>query len=173
MKEQSTMSYVRTVIDSPVGHLTIVSSGAGLCAVLWDGESSGRVALPADVVDEPNDPVLVSATAQFAEYFAGTRTSFDLPLDAHGTPFQHKSWDVLRGIPFGETISYGEQARRLGSPNAFRAVGAANGRNPIAIVVPCHRVVGSNGALTGFAGGMDRKAWLLRHESGRIGLPGV
>ena len=117
--------------------------------------------------------MLRAATEQLGEYFAGTRKDFDLPLAPEGTPFQQKSWEALRAIPYGETISYGEQARRLGSPSAVRAVGAANGRNPISIIVPCHRVIGSDGSLTGFAAGLDAKAWLLRHESGEAALPGI
>ena len=112
----------------------------------------------------PDHAVLDAAVAQLGEYFAGARTEFDLPLDPDGTEFQHQAWDALVKIPFGETISYGEQAVMLGDKNKSRAVGAANGKNPIPIVVPCHRVVGSNGQLTGFAGGLDVKAWLLNHE---------
>jgi methylated-DNA-[protein]-cysteine S-methyltransferase len=109
--------------------------------------------------------VLVSTARQLDEYFAGTRQEFDLPLDPVGTAFQRQAWAVLRTIPFGERISYGEQARRLGDAHKARAAGAANGRNPISIVVPCHRVVGADGSLTGFAAGTDRKAWLLDHEA--------
>ena len=98
------------------------------------------------------------------EYFTGNRTTFDLPLDLEGTPFQQKVWRELGSIPFGTTISYGEQARRIGRPQAARAVGAANGRNPVPVVLPCHRVIGSGGALTGFGGGLDTKRTLLRHE---------
>jgi methylated-DNA-[protein]-cysteine S-methyltransferase len=104
------------------------------------------------------------AEAQLAEYFAGTRRTFDLDLDPAGTDFQLRAWNALRAIPFGQTISYGQQAVELGEPGAARAVGAANGRNPLSIVVPCHRVVAASGALTGFAGGLDTKAWLLDHE---------
>src|SRR5437762_405142 len=99
-----------------------------------------------------------------ADHFAGTRTTFDLPLDAGGTAFERRVWDALRTIPYGRTLSYSELARRLGDPRATRAVGAANGKNPIPIIVPCHRVIGANGALTGFGGGLDRKRWLLEHE---------
>jgi methylated-DNA-[protein]-cysteine S-methyltransferase len=108
--------------------------------------------------------VLARAGQQLGEYFAGTRTTFDIPLDAPGTAFQRRVWDALRAIPYGTTLSYGELARRLGDVRATRAVGAANGKNPIPIIVPCHRVVGANGALTGFGGGLDRKRWLLEHE---------
>ena len=167
------MTHVRTTIDSPVGELTLIASDAGLRAVLWQDDRPTRVPLPQDVVDDPGHPVLRAATEQLGEYFAGTRKDFDLPLAPEGTPFQQKSWEALRAIPYGETISYGEQARRLGSPSAVRAVGAANGRNPISIIVPCHRVIGSDGSLTGFAAGLDAKAWLLRHENGEAALPGL
>ena len=108
--------------------------------------------------------LLDRAAQQLDEYFDGDRTDFELPLEPAGTPFQKEAWTTLRTIPYGETISYGEQARRLGDKNKSRAVGAANGQNPIPIVVPCHRVVGSNGHLTGFGGGIEVKAWLLDHE---------
>jgi methylated-DNA-[protein]-cysteine S-methyltransferase len=154
-----------TTISSPVGELTLIAGARGLRAVLWHGETAGRTNLGDDVTPatEPM-PVLDAAADQLQEYFAGTRQHFDLPLDPFGTNFQQQAWMALRSIRYGETISYGEQARRLGDPNKARAVGAANGRNPLSIIVPCHRVVGSNGKLTGFAGGLDNKAWLLQHE---------
>ena len=108
--------------------------------------------------------ILELACTQLREYFAGDRREFDVPLDPVGTAFQQSAWRVLRTIPYAATMSYGEQARALGDPNKARAVGAANGRNPISIIVPCHRVVGSTGALTGFAGGLDAKQWLLQFE---------
>ena len=111
--------------------------------------------------------ILQHAVAQLQQYFAGTRTEFDLPLDPQGTEFQQQAWAVLCGIPFGQTISYGEQASRLGDRNKARAVGAANGKNPISVIVPCHRVVGADGSLTGFAAGVPTKAWLLAHERSR------
>jgi methylated-DNA-[protein]-cysteine S-methyltransferase len=156
-----------TVIPSPVGDLTLFGGEAGLRAVLWHGERADRAALGDDTTPATPDtmpPVLQQAATQLNEYFAGDRQVFDLPLDPVGTPFQLQAWLALRSIAYGETISYGEQARRLGDPNKARAVGAANGRNPLSIIVPCHRVVGSNGKLTGFAGGLDAKAWLLQHE---------
>ena len=133
--------------------------------MLWPDERDGRVRLGAVTGGGPDaDAVLAAAVEQLREYFAGERREFDLPLDPVGTAFQQQAWHVLRTIPFGHTITYGEQARRLGDARKSRAVGAANGRNPISIVVPCHRVVGSTGRLTGFAGGLDVKQWLLRHE---------
>ena len=156
-----------TVVDSPVGPLTVVASDAGLRAVLWPADGAGgdraRVPLPG-TVENDDHPVLVAARRQLTEYFAGERTEFDLPLDPVGTPFQQSAWTALRTIPFGETITYGEQARRMGDDRKARAVGAANGKNPLSIIVPCHRVVGSDGSLTGFAGGVETKAWLLAHE---------
>lgn len=156
-----------TTLDTPVGTLTVAASRVGLRAVLWPGELDGRVRL--GVVGDGGaeaDEILDRTIGQLREYFDGTRQQFDLPLDPVGTDFQRLAWDVLRTIPYGRTMTYGEQAARLGDPNKSRAVGAANGRNPISIIVPCHRVVGSTGKLTGFAGGLDNKAWLLRHERG-------
>ncbi len=150
-------------VQSPVGALTIVASDAGLRAILWPDDDPARVRV-ADPIDEPSHPVVAMTAHQLAGYFAGERTQFDVPLDAVGTEFQRSAWDSLRTIPYGTTVSYGEQAERMGDRRKARAVGAANGRNPISIIVPCHRVVGANGALTGFAGGTDTKAWLLDHE---------
>ena len=147
---------------SPVGILTLVASDAGLQGVWWPDDAR----LTQTGTLQPDHPVLAQATAELDEYFAGRRTTFDVPLDPSGTDFQRSAWSELRKIPYGETISYGEQARRLGDVRKSRAVGAANGRNPISIIVPCHRVVGSNGSLTGFAAGVEAKAWLLHHEQG-------
>lgn len=152
-----------TVIDSPVGALTIVASHDGVRAILWPDVDPESVRL-ADTTDRPSHPVIAATVEQLTEYFAGERFEFDVPLDAVGTEFQRSAWVSLRTIPYGTTISYGEQAEQMGDRRKARAVGAANGRNPISIVVPCHRVVGANGALTGFAGGVDTKAWLLAHE---------
>ncbi len=150
----------QTTLATPLGKLTVVASPRGVQAVLWPGEAS---AFP--IRSEGHAAAILRAAAdQLGEYFSGQRTAFDLPLDLLGTPFQIAVWEVLRGIPFGATISYGEQARRLGDSRKARAVGSANGRNPIPIIVPCHRVIGSDGSLTGFAAGMETKAWLLRHE---------
>jgi methylated-DNA-[protein]-cysteine S-methyltransferase len=154
-----------TTMDTPVGVLTLVASERGLRAVMWPDERDGRVPLGEATGAGPRaEHILDDAVRELHEYFVGERTEFDLPLDPVGTEFQQQVWQVLRTIPYGQTISYGEQAARLGDKNKSRAVGAANGRNPISIIVPCHRVVGSNGKLTGFAGGLDNKDWLLRHE---------
>ena len=152
--------------DSPVGPLTLLASDAGLRAVLWPTDVPGRrVPWPDGTATEPSHPVLHRAAGQLDEYFAGRRRSFDVPLDLHGTAFQVKAWRALASIPYGATVSYGEQARQLGDPNKARAVGAANARNPISIILPCHRVIGSDGALTGFAGGIDAKRTLLELEA--------
>ncbi len=151
-------------LDSPVGNLRLVGTKHALRAVLWQREREGRVRLPALTRGE-RIPLFKKAKTQLAEYFAGKRHEFDLPLDPHGTEFQQKAWLALRQIPYGKTVSYGEQARAMGLPKSARAVGAANGRNPLSIFVPCHRVVGSSGKLTGFAGGLDTKRFLLDLES--------
>jgi methylated-DNA-[protein]-cysteine S-methyltransferase len=157
------MSLSYKKINSPVGKLKLVASEEGLAAILWQNDRPERVPL-GEMVEEPEHKVLVKTERQLTEYFAGERREFDLPLDMRGTPFQKEVWDALLGIPFGETKSYGDLAKQLGNPGAGRAVGAANGRNPISIVVPCHRVIGSSGKLTGFAGGLDVKARLLEME---------
>jgi len=150
-------------MTSPVGELTLVASARGLTAILWENDRPGRVRLAA-AAEAPDHPLLVEVARQIAEYFAGKRTAFDLPLDFQGTDFQKSVWAALLTIPFGETRSYGEIAHQIGRPRASRAVGAANGRNPISIVAPCHRVIGANGALTGFAGGLAAKELLLGIE---------
>jgi methylated-DNA-[protein]-cysteine S-methyltransferase len=160
----SDTSLSSTVMDSPMGPLTLVASNAGLRAVLWPKDDPGRVPL-GEMTETTDHPVLVAAVDQLSEYLAGDRQSFDLPLDPIGTDFQQAAWMALRAIPYGTTVSYGEQAAAMGDKRKARAVGAANGRNPISIIVPCHRVVGSDGSLTGFAGGLESKQWLLEHES--------
>jgi O-6-methylguanine DNA methyltransferase len=151
-------------MDSPVGRLKLVASEKGLVAVLWQNDRPERVPLT-ELAEDSKQKVLVETERQLNEYFAGKRREFSLPLDMRGTRFQRDVWEALLAIPFGETRSYGELAEKLGNPTASRAVGAANGRNPISIVVPCHRVIGASGKLTGFAGGLDVKARLLEIES--------
>ena len=165
---QERFSY--TMMDSPVGRLTLVAGGDGLAAILWENDRPGRVPLTFDVEDREH-PVLVETGRQLEEYFAGQRQTFTVPLEFCGTNFQRKVWNALLTIPFGETRSYREIAIQIGHPAAVRAVGAANGRNPMSIMAPCHRVIGSSGALTGFAGGLDVKARLLALERGCSGAP--
>jgi methylated-DNA-[protein]-cysteine S-methyltransferase len=157
------MGLVYKFLESPVGKLKLVASDKGLTAILWKNDSPRRVP-GKDLVQNDKHPVLMRAEFQLREYFAGSRQMFDIPLDMRGTTFQKSVWEALLAIPFGETRSYGELAKQLGRPSASRAVGAANGRNPISIVVPCHRVIGSSGKLTGFAGGLEVKAYLLGLE---------
>jgi methylated-DNA-[protein]-cysteine S-methyltransferase len=149
-------------VDTPIGPLGLVASERGLQRILWPGEPGAA----------GDDEVLATAARQLDEYFAGKRTAFDLPLDLHGTDFQRRAWLALADVPYGETRSYGEQARRLGVPRAARAIGAANGANPLPIVLPCHRLVGADGSLTGFGGGLETKRWLLEHEARRVGRNG-
>ena len=158
--------YVYKIVASPVGKLTLVATDEGLAAILWEKDRPSRVRLNIDAEDTTH-PVLLEAERQLTEYFGGRRKAFALKLDMAGTPFQRKVWNALLTIPFGETRSYGQIARQIGNPTAVRAVGAANGRNPLSIVAPCHRVIGAGGALTGFAGGLDVKARLLALEGAR------
>jgi methylated-DNA-[protein]-cysteine S-methyltransferase len=152
-------------MDSPLGPLTLVASDRGLRAVMWpDDALVEEEPVEDDLIDDASHPVLVAAVSQLEEYFDGKRTDFDLPLDLVGTNFQVACWLALDDIPYGETRTYGEQASSVGRPTATRAVGAANGRNPVSIVLPCHRVIGADGSLTGFGGGLDAKRWLLDHE---------
>ena len=166
------MTHVFTSLPSPVGTLKLVAGDRGLVAVLWPDDRPGRVRLGA-MREEANHPILVQAVDELGDYFSGRRTAFAVPLDFRGTAFQKQVWAALLTIPFGETRTYGQIAAQLGAPTASRAVGAANGRNPISIIAPCHRVVGANGQLTGFAGGLDAKAFLLGHEARLPGQPGV
>ncbi len=153
-----------SLIDSPIGELIVVERNGALVGLYMTGH---RPAPDPETFGERVDDALPEATRQLKQYFAGERTDFDLPLAPEGTEFQLRVWDELRRIPFGQTLSYGELAVAIGRPGAARAVGLANGRNPISIVVPCHRLVGSSGGLTGYAGGLDRKRWLLDHEGVR------
>ena len=151
------------LMRTPVGTLKIVISDSALVAILWDNEKPNRVIL--DQMDEDfNNPLLLKVEKQLQEYFNGQRKAFDVPLGMQGTLFQMAVWDELKQIPFGSTSSYQEIARKLNNPKAVRAVGSANGRNPISIIVPCHRVIGADGKLSGFAGGVDRKKILLDLE---------
>jgi methylated-DNA-[protein]-cysteine S-methyltransferase len=153
------------VTGSPVGTITLVAADDALVALHMSEQRYPPE--PADLgepADDQEDGPLAEAARQLAEYFGGSRTEFDLPLSMDGTAFQRRVWTALRDIPYGETISYGQLADRIGQPSASRAVGLANGRNPIGIIVPCHRVIGANGSLTGYGGGIERKSYLLAHE---------
>lgn len=157
------------VVPAPIGRLIIASDGSAIAGV-WMANAS-----PSDatwVERRGNDSCLTQARDELTAYFDGRRRTFDVPLAPNGTDFQRRVWLALRDIPYGTTISYAELARRVGNMTAVRAVGAANGRNPIPIIVPCHRVVGSDGSLTGFGGGIERKRWLLQHEGALAGGQG-
>lgn len=158
-------------IPSPVGELLLLAEDAGLTGLYLTPHRHGpeRKTERVHVATRPGPAasIIAEASMQLAAYFAGARTTFSLPLLARGTPFQARVWAALQEIRFGETISYAELARRIAAPTAVRAVGAANGRNPLSIIVPCHRVIGADGSLTGFGGGIERKRWLLQHEGAR------
>jgi methylated-DNA-[protein]-cysteine S-methyltransferase len=156
-------------MNSPVGELKLVANGNRLAAILWENDKPNRVRLP-ESIEAADRPILLETERQLNEYFAGTRDRFDLEFDFQGTEFQKKVWAALLTIPFGETRSYSDIATQIGNINAVRAVGAANGRNPISIVAPCHRVIGASGDLTGFAGGLANKMFLLSLEAGQTSL---
>lgn len=163
-------TYVYKFMKSPVGELKLVASDKGLAAILWEDDNPKRVRLNIAGEDR-HHPILLETERQLAEYFAGKRKTFTVKLDFAGTDFQKSVWQALLKIPFGQTRSYGEIAKSLGNAKAMRAVGAANGKNPISIIAPCHRVIGSTGKLTGFAGGLDVKARLLELERGGESAP--
>ncbi|MBP1128285.1 MULTISPECIES: methylated-DNA--[protein]-cysteine S-methyltransferase [Pseudomonas] len=158
------MSHEYILMPSPVGQLTLVARAGKLAAILWETERANRVRLD-NLIEARDNPVLLETERQLHEYFAGTRNHFELELDFAGTVFQKQVCQALLTIPFGETRSYSQIARQIGNPTAVRAVGAANGRNPISIIAPCHRVIGASGTLTGFAGGLEAKQYLLTLEN--------
>lgn len=163
---QVTESTIYTEMDSPIGTLLITGNGQAITGLHMEQQATRPVI---GGHWRRDDTALGEARAQLAAYFAGELRQFDLPLAGAGTDFQRSVWAALQQIPYGETQTYGELARRIGNGNASRAVGLANGRNPIGIIVPCHRVIGANGALTGYAGGVERKRWLLAHEQAHMG----
>ncbi len=172
------MATVFEIVPGPVGDLLVTADAAGLTGILFEPEGrAGHVPAPGWIpAAEAGDHAaghIARARHELAEYFGGSRTSFTVALAPRGTPFQQRVWTELRRVAWGETISYAELARRIGSPSAVRAVGGANGRNPLPIVVPCHRVIGADGSLTGFGGGIERKRWLLRHEGALPARAGV
>ncbi|HEY3851555.1 MAG TPA: methylated-DNA--[protein]-cysteine S-methyltransferase [Steroidobacteraceae bacterium] len=152
-----------TYVDSPIGRLLLSTDGEALTGIYMHLRESPAPEMK-DWVCDAGAGALPETARQLEEYFAGTRRDFDLPMRLAGTEFQRRVWKHLTDIRYGETLSYGELAKRIGNPNASRAVGLANGRNPIPILVPCHRVIGADGSLTGYGGGLDRKRWLLAHE---------
>jgi len=158
------MIYAYKTMKSPVGELKLIASDKGLAAILWENDDPKRVRI-SPVVENKSHPVLLETERQLKDYFAGKLQRFSVTLDSVGTDFQKKVWEALLTIPFGETRTYAQIAKQIGKPKAVRAVGAANGKNPLSIVAPCHRVIGSNGKLTGFAGGLKTKAHLLGLES--------
>jgi methylated-DNA-[protein]-cysteine S-methyltransferase len=162
------MNFYLSYYDSPIGRLPLITNENALIALLWEDDNPKRVPLKWKLIEDDNE-IANSVKNQLTEYFNGKRRVFDLPLEVYGTPFQKDIWKHLQNIPFGETRSYGQLAKAIGNPKASRAVGAANGKNPISIILPCHRVVGSNGNLTGFAGGVEAKDFLLKLE-GRLDL---
>jgi methylated-DNA-[protein]-cysteine S-methyltransferase len=152
-----------TAYESPIQSLRLVSDGRSLIGLYMMSEKHDRVAQN-DWVEDESAPPFAETKEQLTAYFAGNLTEFDLPLQMAGTNFQKRVWEALKTIPYGITISYGKLAQEIGQPNASRAVGLANGQNPISIIVPCHRVIGANGKLTGYGGGIERKQWLVHHE---------
>jgi methylated-DNA-[protein]-cysteine S-methyltransferase len=163
LKQDKTLASLKfKTMESPVGILTLVANDDSLVAILWDNEKPNRVKLPE--MEMSNHPILVQTERQLEEYFARKRTSFDIPLQAHGTAFQKAVWQALTEIPYGTTWSYKQVAEQIQQPRAVRAVAGSIGRNPISIIIPCHRVIATNGSLTGFAGGLDRKQTLLQLE---------
>lgn len=146
-------------IDSPLGIVEFKATALGITQLIFCGTKKSAV---------KTNKITDSCKQQLTEYFSNKRKTFDIPLDLHGTDFQQSVWQCLTKIPFGQTLSYGDIANNLNNPKAVRAVGGANGRNPISIIVPCHRVIGNNGTLTGYAGGIERKLWLLKHEGIRV-----
>ncbi|MCC6928996.1 MAG: methylated-DNA--[protein]-cysteine S-methyltransferase [Gemmatimonadaceae bacterium] len=156
-----------TLMPSPIGELLLTGDGRHLTGLYMTPHTHGPVRGEGWV---RRDDDFADARRQLDEYFAGTRLSFEIPLAPDGTEFQRRVWMALRDIPYAQTVSYGDIARGIGNPKGVRAVGLANGRNPISIIVPCHRVIGSNGSLTGYGGGLERKQWLLEHEARHGGL---
>ncbi|HXS68879.1 MAG TPA: methylated-DNA--[protein]-cysteine S-methyltransferase [Candidatus Polarisedimenticolia bacterium] len=161
MKTKTNYSY--KIMPTVIGKLKLIASEKGLAAILWENDKPSRVRL-GPLTEDKNHPILLRAERELAEYLEGKRKVFSVKFDPAGTPFQSKVWDALEKIPFGETRSYGQIAKQIGNPTAVRAVGAAIGRNPLSVMVPCHRVIGASGDLTGFAGGLDMKKRLLALE---------
>jgi len=157
--------FARARITAPFGELTVVASDAGVRYVMFENDAHPKSFANMTIVDDASHHVASFAVQQLNEYIAGDRVDFDVPLDLVGTEFQVQAWRALADIPFGSTATYAQQAASIGRPTATRAIGAANGRNPVVVVLPCHRVIGADGSLTGFGGGLPVKKWLLEHET--------
>ena len=160
--------FARARLTTPFGELTVVASDAGLRYVMFENDAYPKSFANMTIVDDASHHVAATTVQQLNEYIAGDRTDFDVPLDLVGTEFQMQAWRALADIPFGSTSTYAQQAASIGRPTATRAIGAANGRNPVVVVLPCHRVIGADGSLTGFGGGLPVKKWLLEHEAGVV-----
>jgi methylated-DNA-[protein]-cysteine S-methyltransferase len=164
------MNYTHKTMKTPVGKLKLIASEKGLAAILWENDNPQRVR-PTSGREDKNNAILLETERQLNEYFASARKSFSMPLDFEGTSFQKSVWKALLTIPYGQTRSYGEIAKQIGNERAMRAVGGACGKNPISIIAPCHRVIGTSGKLTGFAGGLEKKSILLNLEKKKKSLP--
>jgi methylated-DNA-[protein]-cysteine S-methyltransferase len=158
------MTHLYSIMDSPVGSLYLIVQNDHLKAITWGAQDFARIKMDPSIELAPQNPLLRETEKQLHAYFSGTLCNFDLPLDADGTAFQKQVWDALTTIPYGETRSYAQIATQIDNPKAVRAVGMTNSKNPISIIVPCHRVIGANGTLTGYAGGLDKKTFLLDLE---------
>ena len=156
--------HFKITMNSPFGELTLVATNQGLRALTWPNEQANRLSRPDEMTFCPDHPILIKARIKVEEYLDGQHANFDIPLDLRGTKFQRDAWLALATIPYGTSTSYGQQAALIGKPKAVRAIGAANGRNPISIILPCHRVIGANGDLTGYGGGLNTKRRLLAFE---------
>lgn len=157
--------FARARLRVPFGELTVVASDKGVRYITFDNDAHPKSYQNMSVIDDASHPVVARTITQLDEFVKGTRRSFDVPLDLVGTEFQVQAWNALAKVPYGTTASYAQQAASIGRPTATRAIGAANGRNPVVIVLPCHRIVGADGSLTGFGGGLHVKKWLIDHEA--------
>lgn len=159
------LTFARARLQVPFGEITVVASDKGVRYITFDNDAHPKSYQNMSVIDDESHPVVARTVAQLHEYIKGTRRTFDVPLDLVGTEFQVQAWNALAKVPYGTTASYAQQAASIGRPKATRAIGAANGRNPVVVVLPCHRIVGADGSLTGFGGGLHVKKWLLDHEA--------
>lgn len=165
------LTFSRRTCEAPFGVVTVIGSDLGIRFVMFSNDAHPKPLEKLHISDTEIHESVNDAITQLEEYFTGSRRNFELPLDLQGTEFQVAAWNALAEIPFGRTASYGQQAASIGRPKAVRAIGGANGRNPVAIVLPCHRIVGADGSLTGFGGGIEVKKWLLDHEQSILHNP--